>query len=132
MAVDSPAPRQDLGGRVRFPDKNVIEAGGGRMLQADIDELGKLVTVLDDVGREIDQRDVRCESDHLGTAVAGTDVVAACVQLGEFIEGAYWRVTNRLHEISTAVTATASSIQATDEDFAQAMRKFDVHRLEGA
>ncbi|GAD83451.1 hypothetical protein [Nocardia asteroides] len=110
----------------------MIESGGGRMLQADIDELGKLVTVLDDVGREVDKRDVRCESDHLGAAVAGTDVAAACVQLGEFIEGAYWRVTNRLQEISKAVSATTSTIQATDEDFAQAMRKFDVHRLEGA
>ncbi|MEV6358919.1 hypothetical protein [Nocardia asteroides] len=102
------------------------------MLQVDIDELGKLVKVLDDVGLEIDKLDVRAESDHLGDAVGGTDVVAACVQLGEFIEGAYWRVTNRLGEISKAVTAVTSSIQATDEDFSNAMRKFDVHGLEGA
>ncbi|MFI9504767.1 hypothetical protein [Nocardia sp. NPDC052566] len=101
------------------------------MLKADIDELGKLVTVLDDVGREIDKLDVRSVSDHFDDAMAGTEVGAACRQLGEFTEGAYWRVTNRLQGIANAITTTVSNLQATDEDFAQAMHRFDVHRLEG-
>ncbi len=102
------------------------------MLQADTVELGKLTTILDDVGRQIDERNVREVSDHLADALPGCEIPAAGKQLGEFIEGAYWRVTKRLGEISRAVTTTASNLQATDEDFAQAMRQFDVQRLPGA
>ncbi|MFD3509274.1 hypothetical protein [Nocardia sp. NPDC058666] len=101
-------------------------------MHADIVELGKLATILDDVGRQIDARNVREVSDHLGDALPGCDVPAAGKQLGEFIEGSYWRVTKRLEAISKAVTTTASNVQATDEDFAQAMHQFDVQRLAGA
>ncbi|SRR6266568_7210620 len=101
------------------------------MLKADIDQLNKLATVVGDAGKTIGELKIRTVSDHLGDALPGCVVAQACSQAGEFIEGAYQRVTGRLTQVGQKVTQSAAALHATDADFAKAMHELDVRRLGG-
>ena len=101
------------------------------MLKADIDQLTKLATVLGDAGKNIADLKVRTVSDHIGDALPGCTVAESCAQVGEFIEGAYQRVTGRLQQVGQKVTQSASDLHATDSDFAKAMHDLDVRHLGG-
>ncbi|MQY17423.1 hypothetical protein [Nocardia macrotermitis] len=101
------------------------------MLKADIDQLNKVATVLGNASKAIGELKVRGVSDHIGDALPGCVVAQSCSQAGEFIEGAYQRVTGRLDQVGQKVTQTAKDLQTTDADFAKAMHELDVRHLGG-
>ncbi|WP_446225057.1 hypothetical protein ACTWPB_08070 [Nocardia sp. IBHARD005] len=91
------------------------------MLSADIAQMRQLVGTLNDVATQIDALDVRTVADTMAAALPGCPIPAACAQAGEFTEGAWLRVAQRIQQISTATTQCANNIQATDEDFQKAL-----------
>lgn len=90
-------------------------------LTADIPQIRALVTTVDDVSTQIDALDIRTHGAALANAFPGSEIGAACAQAGEFTEGAWLRVAQRFHGISTAMTDCANQIDATDEDFKKAL-----------
>ncbi|MBF6289613.1 hypothetical protein GV791_17010 [Nocardia cyriacigeorgica] len=95
------------------------------MIQADIDQLKKLATTLDTVGQEIDKIDVRTAGDQIGAALPGCSLGQVCAQTGEFTEGAWLRVAQRIQALSTLVKECADNMQMTDEDFKKKLDTMD-------
>ncbi|WP_067839784.1 hypothetical protein [Nocardia lijiangensis] len=95
------------------------------MFEADVQELGRLSGTVNSVAEEIDKIDVRTSGNKLAEALPGCPVGPACVQSGEFIEGAWMRISQRLQELSTLVWRTAGEYQITDEQFKQRLNRMD-------
>ncbi|MFC8044663.1 hypothetical protein [Nocardia sp. NPDC057353] len=95
------------------------------MLQADIDQLRRLATTLDEVGREIDGIDVRTAGDRIAAALPGCSLGQVCAQAGEFSEGAWLRVAQRVQRLGDIVRQSADNIQITEEEFAQRLDTMD-------
>ncbi|WP_063066465.1 hypothetical protein [Nocardia violaceofusca] len=97
------------------------------MLQADIDELNKLVRTLKDVATQVDGIAIRKTGDEITAALPGCTIGPACAQLGEFTEGAWLRVAERIRALSDLVTKSANMYAATDEQFKQLLDTMDFH-----
>lgn len=95
------------------------------MLQADTDQLKKLATTLDTVSQEIDKIDVRTAGDQIGAALPGCSLGQVCAQTGEFTEGAWLRVAQRLQKLSSIVQVSAASYVSTDQDFKNMLDSMD-------
>lgn len=95
------------------------------MLQADTDQLKKLSTTLDSVSQEIDKIDVRTAGDQIGAALPGCSLGQICAQTGEFTEGAWLRVAQRIQALSAIVKQAADTYQMTDEEFKQRLDAMD-------
>ncbi len=95
------------------------------MLQADIDQLKKLATTVDTVAQEIDKIDVRTTGDQIGAALPGCSLGQVCAQAGEFTEGAWLRVAQRLQALSGLVKQCADNLATTDEDFKKKLDTMD-------
>jgi hypothetical protein len=95
------------------------------VLQADIDQLKKLATTLDTVSQEIDKIDVRTAGNQIGAALPGCSLGQVCAQTGEFAEGAWLRVAQRLQKLSSIVQVSAASYVTTDQDFKNMLDKMD-------
>ncbi|MGQ4600375.1 hypothetical protein [Nocardia sp. R6R-6] len=89
------------------------------MLDADIQQLRKLATTVADVGVKIDEIDVRTTGDSIRTALPGCEIGAECATAGEYIEGAWLRVSWRLAKLATLITSCADSYSMTDDEFKQ-------------
>lgn len=101
------------------------------MLQADIDQLTKLATTLDTVSKDIDAIDVRTTGDKLAEALPGCQPIStACGQAGEFTEGAFLRVAQRVTALGTLINKSATTYALTDEQFRQQM-EYMSYRVEG-
>ncbi|WP_280301827.1 hypothetical protein [Nocardia neocaledoniensis] len=87
------------------------------MLEADIQQLRKLATTVTDVGAKIDEIDVRTTGGSITAALPGCEIGARCATAGEYIEGAWLRVSWRLAKLSTLVTSCADNYSMTDEEF---------------
>ncbi|MFC8530680.1 hypothetical protein [Nocardia sp. NPDC057227] len=92
------------------------------MLEADIQQLRKLATVVAEVGAEIDRIDVRTTGTAVRTALPGCAIAAACATAGEYIEGAWLRVSWRLTELSTLLVSCADNYAMTEDDFTRKLR----------
>ncbi|NKY85683.1 hypothetical protein [Nocardia veterana] len=97
------------------------------MLQADIDELNKLVTTLKDVATQVDGIVVRTTGDQITAALPGCTIGPACAQLGEFTEGAWFRVAERVRALSDLVYKSANLFAANDEQFRLMLDQMDFH-----
>ncbi len=91
------------------------------MLSADIVQMRQLAVTLDDVATQIDALDVRTVADTLAAALPGCPIPIAVSQAGEYTEGAWLRVAQRIKQISVATTQCANNIQSTDADFQKAL-----------
>lgn len=93
--------------------------GGFGMLQADVDELTKLASTINDVASRIGT--LTAGKTPAGRAAAdalpGCPLTATVRQAGEFVDGAWYRVTNRLHHVGSVVTESASDYRTTDDQF---------------
>ena len=87
------------------------------MLEADIDQLKKLASTLDSISGEIDKIDVRANGDKLGAALPGCNLGAICAQTGEFTEGAWLRIAQRVQALSGIVKQCADNMDTTDQQF---------------
>ncbi|WP_051407327.1 hypothetical protein [Nocardia sp. CNY236] len=87
------------------------------MLSADISQMHNLAGTLDDVGKQIDALDVRTAASGLAAALPGCPVSAVCLTAGEYTEGAWLRVADRIRQIATLTTRCADDVEATDADF---------------
>ncbi|MEV6278578.1 hypothetical protein [Nocardia sp. NPDC051832] len=87
------------------------------MFEADIRRLRTLSTTVNTVAAEIDKIDVRTNGNKLVEALPGCAVGPACVQSGEFIEGAWLRISQRLQQLSSIVGVSTTVFQASDEEF---------------
>ncbi|CAM4377544.1 hypothetical protein NONI108955_23445 [Nocardia ninae] len=96
------------------------------MLKADIDQLNKLASVLDGVGKDVDDIDVRTGAGLLADALPGCEISQACTQAGEFVEGAYLRVAARMRQVAAITTDCAQKFNTTDAEFARRMNEIDV------
>ncbi|MFD4430931.1 hypothetical protein [Nocardia sp. NPDC058497] len=95
------------------------------MLQADIDQLKKLATTLDSVSQEIDKIDVRTAGNQIAAALPGCSLGQVCAQTGEFTEGAWLRVAQRLQKLSNIVQVSAATYVSTDQDFKKMLDTMD-------
>lgn len=87
------------------------------MFDADIQQLWALATTLDGVAAEIDKIDVRATGDQIASALPGCSLGQVCAQAGEFTEGAWLRVAQRIQKLSTIVKESTNSYTITDEEF---------------
>lgn len=87
------------------------------MLEADIQQLRTLATTVAEVGAEIDRIDVRATGTAMRAALPGCAIAAACATAGEYIEGAWLRVSWRLTELSALLTACADNHAMTEDEF---------------
>lgn len=89
------------------------------MLRADVDELKNLASTIDDVASRIGA--LTAGKTQAGRAAAaalpGCTLTATIQQAGEFVDGAWYRVTNRLHHLGSVVTESASDYRTTDDQF---------------
>ncbi|BCK58994.1 hypothetical protein [Nocardia wallacei] len=97
------------------------------MLRADVDQLNKLVTTLDDIAAQIDNINVRATGDQLGAALPGCALGAVCAQVGEFTEGAWLRVAERIRTLSGLVNMSTHVFSTTDEQFGQILDSMNFH-----
>ncbi|BCK53202.1 hypothetical protein NWFMUON74_09740 [Nocardia wallacei] len=104
-----------------------LKGGPHGMLKADTDELNKLTATLDDVAAQIDNINVRATGDQIGAALPGCTLGAVCAQAGEFTEGAWLRVAQRIRTLSSKVNAASNLIATTDEQFKQVLDSMNYH-----
>ena len=102
--------------------------GESTVLRADIDQMNTLATVLNDVGNGIDILEVRAFGDQLTAALPGAPIPATCAKAGEFTEGAWLRVADRIRQLAAITTRCAADYQATDETFAQQLGTMAFHK----
>ncbi|MFC3961708.1 hypothetical protein [Nocardia jiangsuensis] len=95
------------------------------MLTADILQLNRLADTVGTVSAEIDKIDVRTSADRIPNALPGCTVGQACVQSGEFIEGAWLRMAQRLHQLETIVRQCSASIHTTETEFTDRLNSMD-------
>ncbi|MVU82277.1 hypothetical protein GPX89_34200 [Nocardia sp. ET3-3] len=98
------------------------------MFQADIDELKKLATTVTSVGDEIDNLDVRTTGDKVGDALPGIPIGAACSQAGEYTEGAWLRIAERMRTLAGIVNQCADDIKVTDTEFKNRLEQMHFFR----
>ncbi|MEC3958321.1 hypothetical protein VMT65_35180 [Nocardia sp. CDC153] len=98
------------------------------MFQADIDELKKLATTVSSVGDEIDNLDVRTTGDTLGDALPGIAIGAACSKAGEYTEGAWLRIAERMRKLAGIVNQCADDIKVTDTEFKNRLEQMHFFR----
>lgn len=96
------------------------------MLQTDIDQLNRVVTLLDGVSSAIDGLDVRTSANTLKSSIPGCAVIAECILGAEYIEGAYLRMAERLRQVSRLTAASAANYQVTEAEFQRRLRELDV------
>ncbi|MCP2290833.1 Protein of unknown function (DUF2580) [Nocardia amikacinitolerans] len=101
--------------------------GEPTVLHADIDQMNNLATVLNDVGNGIDALEIRTVGDQLAAALPGAPIPATCAKAGEFTEGAWLRVADRIRQLAAITTRCAADFQATDETFAQQLGTMAFH-----
>ncbi|MGF6886338.1 hypothetical protein ABIA39_000305 [Nocardia sp. GAS34] len=101
------------------------------LLQADLDELHKLAGVLAAAGTNITKVNATTMAAQIASALPGSGLDGVCTQAGQFVDGAYQRVAKKLSDVSGKVETASQWYLETDEDFAAAMRKFDVTHLGG-
>lgn len=88
-------------------------------MKVNTDQLRKLATTLNGTADAIDAVDVRSGTAGIAGALPGcADVSRACVQAGEFTEGAYLRLASRQRRMSGITTENANNYAATDERYA--------------
>ncbi len=88
-------------------------------MKVNTDQLRKLATTLNASADAIDGVDVRSGTGGIAGALPGcADVSQACVQAGEFVEGAYTRLAGRQRRMSGITTDNANNYDATDERYA--------------
>ncbi|AVH20899.1 type VII secretion target [Nocardia cyriacigeorgica] len=97
------------------------------MLQADIDQLNRLATTLNDVGNSIDALEIRTVGDQLAAALPGAPIPATCAKAGEYTEGAWLRVAQRIRQLANITTQCAANYQMTDEEFAKQLDTMAFH-----
>ena len=95
------------------------------MLQVDIDELRKLATTVTSVGEEIDKIDVRTNGDKVGESFPGVEIGAACAKAGEYSEGAWLRIAERMRKLAGIVNQCADNVQTTDQEFKNRLEVMD-------
>ncbi|GAD83972.1 type VII secretion target [Nocardia asteroides] len=95
------------------------------MLQVDIDELRRLATTVTSVGAEIDKIDVRTNGDKVGEAFPGVEIGAACAKAGEYSEGAWLRIAERMQKLAAIVNQCADNVQTTDQQFKNRLEEMD-------
>ncbi|MBO0852163.1 MAG: hypothetical protein J2P18_00155 [Nocardia sp.] len=95
------------------------------MLKADLDQINKLADTIDDVAKQIDAIGIRAGGDAISAALPGCSIGAECAQLGEFTEGAWLRVSQRLTSVSASVRNTANLFALTDDKFAEQLHRLD-------
>lgn len=95
------------------------------MLEADIAQLKDLAATLDSVAGEIDKIDVRTSGDKLAEALPGCSLTPVCAQVGEFAEGAWLRVAQRMQQLSRLVTESANAYEMTDDEFKRKLDTMD-------
>ncbi|TDP42810.1 hypothetical protein DFR75_1011928 [Nocardia ignorata] len=95
------------------------------MLQVDIDELRKLATTVTSVGEEIDKIDVRTNGDKIGEAFPGIEIGAACAKAGEYSEGAWLRIAQRMRQLAGIVNQCADNVQTSDQEFKNRLEQMD-------
>ncbi|MGX1811848.1 hypothetical protein ACWIGI_39525 [Nocardia sp. NPDC055321] len=98
------------------------------MFQVDIDELKALATTVTSVGDEIDKIDVRTNGDLIGAALPGIEIGAACARAGEYTEGAWLRVAERLRRLAGIVDQCADDVRVTDAQFKNRLDAMDFFR----
>ncbi|MFR9751420.1 hypothetical protein ACL02S_10325 [Nocardia sp. 004] len=96
------------------------------MLKADIDQLNKLASVLDGIGKDVDDIDVRTGAGLLADALPGCTIPQVCAQASELVEGAYLRVAGRMRKVSALTEECADDLDTTDAEFARRMNAIDV------
>lgn len=88
-------------------------------MKVNTDQLRKLATTLNSTADAIDAVDVRSDTSGIAGALPGcSDVSRACVQGGEFTEGAYLCLAGRQRRMAGITTDNANNYQATDERYA--------------
>lgn len=95
------------------------------MLTVDLVQLNRLADTVGIVSGEIDKIDVRSSADKIPSALPGCPVGQACVQSGEFIEGAWLRVAQRLQQLETIVRQCSASTHTTETEFADRLNSMD-------
>ncbi|WP_431969586.1 hypothetical protein [Nocardia sp. bgisy134] len=95
------------------------------MFEADIQQLRWLVSTVDSVAAEIDKIDVRTNGNKIPEALPGCALGPVCVQSGEFIEGAWMRISERLQRLSSIVNLSTTVFQTTDEEFELRLKAMD-------
>ncbi len=97
------------------------------MLQADIDQINNLVTTVRDVATQVDGIDIRTNGNKFTDALPGCNLGPACAQLGEFTEGAWFRVAERYRTLADLVFGSANLYTVTDEQFKLRLETMDFH-----
>ncbi|WP_282780142.1 hypothetical protein [Nocardia sp. CC201C] len=87
------------------------------MFEADIEQINGLARTLDEVAATIDAIDVRTSAQSVAAALPGTPLDAACELATEYTEGAWLRASQRIAQISAAMTQVANDVAATDDAF---------------
>ncbi len=95
------------------------------MLTVDIVQLNRLADTVGAVSTQIDTIDVRTSADKIPNALPGCGIGQACVQSGEFIEGAWLRIAQRLQQLETIVRQCSASTHTTETEFADRLDSMD-------
>ncbi len=101
------------------------------LLQADIDELHKLVGVLAAAGVNITKVNATAAAVGIAAALPGSGLDGVCTQACQYVDGAYQRVAKKFTDVSGKIDAVSQWYLETDQDFAAAMHTFDVNHLGG-
>lgn len=88
-------------------------------MKVNTEQLRKLSARLNSTADAVDGVDVRSGTGAIAGALPGcADVSRACVQAGEFVEGAYLRLAGRQRHMAQITTDNANNYDATDEKYA--------------
>jgi hypothetical protein len=85
-----------------------------------------LQVVFDEIGEKIDALDAISGLDRIGDAMAGSAIARAADNAGDFVEGGYLRVAERLRDMAEIAAANAEDYTATEDDFAARMTAMGV------
>ncbi|NLE78064.1 MAG: hypothetical protein GX610_00505 [Rhodococcus sp.] len=86
-------------------------------MKVDPEELRALAGVLEGVSSAVDAIEVRTQCDAVAAAIPGTDLGAAAAKAGEFVEGAYLRVADRISQISQIAQGNARNYDVQEGEF---------------
>ncbi|MEV0682989.1 hypothetical protein AB0I35_03885 [Nocardia sp. NPDC050378] len=77
------------------------------------------------MGEEIDKIDVRTNGDKIGEAFPGIEIGAACAKAGEYSEGAWLRIAQRMRQLAGIVNQCADNVQTSDQEFKNRLEQMD-------
>lgn len=97
------------------------------MLQADIDQINSLATILTAVATAVDAIDIRTPAKGVGPDLPGTPLGSACELATEYAEGAWLRTAQRINNVAASMRQAASDFAVTDAEFARRLDEFDFH-----